>query len=146
MDAWVAMAGLKMQKYMTACKAKTRTGTRCKRRPSSGRNRCALHGGKSLVGGGHPNYKHGYYSKYDLHGITLIESRRTRQCTEYKKDGTRCRQWAMHNDALRRCVAHSNGIAEFERIMRKLKFPRKEWSRHKESFFRLLQRYSEDYY
>ena len=115
-----------MQKSNSICGAKTRAGTPCKRLPSQPLKRCSLHGGKSLVGGGHPNYKHGLYSKYDLRGITLSLMRRTRRCTERKADGTRCRQWAMHDDPLQRCVAHYNGITEFERIMLRTKIPRRE--------------------
>jgi hypothetical protein len=33
--------------------------------------RCANHGGKSLKGFAHPNYKHGCYSKYDVTGIWI---------------------------------------------------------------------------
>ena len=131
-----------MQKANPICGAKTRAGTPCKRRPSSYRNRCSLHGGKSLSGGGHPNYKHGLYSKYDLRGITLSQMRRTRRCTDYKADGTPCRQWAMYDDVLQRCVAHRNGIAEFERIMRARRIPRRDWEIYKT----LLQKYAEDYH
>ena len=47
------------------CGAKTRsTGEPCKRPPMKGRNRCNLHGGKSLRGADHPGYKTGLYSKY----------------------------------------------------------------------------------
>lgn len=116
-----------MQKSTPTCGAKTRAGTPCKRLPSPPCNRCSLHGGKSLGGGGHPNYKHGLYSKYDLRGITLSRLRRTRRCTEYKADGTRCRQWAMLDDVLQRCVAHRDGMMEFERLTRKYKIPRREW-------------------
>lgn len=47
------------------CGAKTRAGTPCKR-ASMLNGRCNLHGGKSLCSFGHPNYKHGYYSKYSM--------------------------------------------------------------------------------
>lgn len=65
--------------------------------------------------------------KYDLRGITLSQMRRTRRCADYKADGTPCRQWAMHHDALQRCVAHRNGEAEFERIMRVKRIPCRVW-------------------
>lgn len=45
------------------CGAKNRQGNPCKRPVTPGRNRCHLHGGKSLRGKDHPAYKHGYYSK-----------------------------------------------------------------------------------
>lgn len=45
------------------CGAKTRSGTPCKLAPITGRNRCALHGGKTLMGPAHPNYQTGRYSK-----------------------------------------------------------------------------------
>lgn len=48
---------------MNKCGAKTRNGTPCKRRPREN-GRCALHGGKSLKGIDHPNYKHGLYVEY----------------------------------------------------------------------------------
>lgn len=34
----------------------------CKKPPMTGSNRCQLHGGKSLVGIAHPNFRHGRYS------------------------------------------------------------------------------------
>lgn len=46
------------------CGAKNRSGQPCKRRPTPGSNRCNLHGGKSLKGAAHPNYKHGRNSKH----------------------------------------------------------------------------------
>lgn len=46
-----------------ACGAKTRAGTRCKR-AAMPNGRCHLHGGKSLSGVAHPNFKTGRYSKY----------------------------------------------------------------------------------
>jgi hypothetical protein len=52
------------------CGAKTRAGTPCKRHPTL-QGRCNLHGGKSLPGITHPNYKHGWYSKYMHRGIII---------------------------------------------------------------------------
>lgn len=49
---------------MKTCGAKTRKGTPCEKAPVKGRNRCHLHGGKSLRGADHPGYKTGLYSKY----------------------------------------------------------------------------------
>jgi hypothetical protein len=46
------------------CGAKTRAGTPCKRLARQPQGRCRLHGGLSLYGIGHPNYKHGKRSKY----------------------------------------------------------------------------------
>lgn len=46
------------------CGAKTRSGTPCQLSPITGRNRCALHGGKTLVGIASPQTTHGRYSKY----------------------------------------------------------------------------------
>lgn len=55
------------------CGAKTRSGKPCQRRPlkykgwlpyKPKKGRCHLHGGKSLKGYGHPNYKHGRYSRF----------------------------------------------------------------------------------
>jgi hypothetical protein len=50
---------------MQACGAKTRAGSKCRRRPRSN-GRCHLHGGKSLGWFAHPRYKHGHFSKYSL--------------------------------------------------------------------------------
>ena len=47
------------------CGAKTRAGGTCQRAPMRN-GRCYLHGGRSLLGYAHPNYKHGRYSKYLL--------------------------------------------------------------------------------
>lgn len=47
----------------TICGALTSSGGKCKRSPLSN-GRCHLHGGRSLKGVAHPNYKHGRYSKY----------------------------------------------------------------------------------
>lgn len=44
------------------CGAKTRSGVPCQNAPM-GNGRCRMHGGKSLSGIAHPNYKHGRYSK-----------------------------------------------------------------------------------
>ena len=44
------------------CGAKNRSGNPCGKWPSKNRSRCALHGGKSLVGVSSPAYKNGRYS------------------------------------------------------------------------------------
>src|SRR5262245_50879761 len=50
-------------KELSFCGAKTRKGGSCHR--AAGPNgRCNLHGGKSLAGVAHPNFKTGRYSKY----------------------------------------------------------------------------------
>lgn len=50
---------------MAQCTATSkRSGERCKRHASKGRNVCAIHGGKSLVGRDLPQFRHGRYSKY----------------------------------------------------------------------------------
>ena len=50
---------------MARCTAMAKqTGERCKRHASKGRNVCAIHGGKSLVGVDSPNFRHGRYSKH----------------------------------------------------------------------------------
>lgn len=41
------------------CGAKTRSGTRCLKSPLVNKKRCRLHGGASLSGSAHRNYKHG---------------------------------------------------------------------------------------
>jgi hypothetical protein len=46
------------------CNAKTRTGEQCKGRAVTGSSKCRMHGGASLVGIAHPNFKTGRYSKH----------------------------------------------------------------------------------
>ena len=45
------------------CNAKTRSGGQCKRNSLLGKNRCRLHGGMSLSGEAHWNYRHGHRTK-----------------------------------------------------------------------------------
>ena len=46
------------------CGAKTRAGTPCKKSAmNNGSTKCDRHGGKSLRGKNHPNWKHGRRSK-----------------------------------------------------------------------------------
>lgn len=54
------------------CGAITRTGGPCRRAPLTNRNRCALHGGKSLRGRDHPSTVHMRYSR-DLVGKMLAD-------------------------------------------------------------------------
>ena len=49
------------------CGAKTRKGRPCQNAPVLGRNRCRMHGGASLRGAAHPNFKHGRRSKAPVH-------------------------------------------------------------------------------
>lgn len=53
------------EKKSKVCGAKTRSGESCKRAPMRN-GRCYLHGGASLGGYAHPNFKHGLYSKDPL--------------------------------------------------------------------------------
>lgn len=46
-----------------SCGAKTRSGLPCKKPPLSGRARCRLHGGASLSGENHWNFRHGRCTK-----------------------------------------------------------------------------------
>lgn len=46
------------------CGAQTRQGGPCQQPAVSGGSRCRMHGGRSLKGVAHPNYKHGRYSDY----------------------------------------------------------------------------------
>lgn len=46
------------------CKAKNRKGTQCRQPVEPGMEVCRFHGGKSLKGRAHPNFKHGRYSKH----------------------------------------------------------------------------------
>ncbi|MEO8483344.1 MAG: HGGxSTG domain-containing protein [Acidobacteriota bacterium] len=48
---------------MASCGAKTRSGGKCKRAGLTN-GRCKLHGGASLVGPAHPNFRTGRHSKY----------------------------------------------------------------------------------
>lgn len=57
--------------HESSCGARTRSGGKCRRKPTPGRTRCNLHGGKFLFGIAHPNYKHGLYSKHCLIGVML---------------------------------------------------------------------------
>ena len=45
------------------CGAKTRSGNPCQKPPLQGKARCRLHGGMSLSGQDHPNYRHGHATK-----------------------------------------------------------------------------------
>ena len=45
------------------CGARTRAGNPCQKPPLQGKARCRLHGGMSLSGKDHPNYKHGHCTK-----------------------------------------------------------------------------------
>jgi hypothetical protein len=47
-----------LAKKARTCGAKTKAGTPCRKSPMHN-GRCANHGGKSLSGIAHPNYKHG---------------------------------------------------------------------------------------
>ena len=48
---------------MNPCGAKTRSGGVCQKSPIVGKRRCRLHGGLSLSGVLHPNYRHGNRSQ-----------------------------------------------------------------------------------
>ncbi len=63
------------------CGAKTRSGTSCKRLPCVANARCSLHGGKSLAGIAHPNYKHGRYTVTlpSLERMLWLKERRLRK-------------------------------------------------------------------
>lgn len=50
------------------CGAKTRSGEPCKSPPVKGRERCRMHGGKSLSGVASPTFVHGQRSRYALTG------------------------------------------------------------------------------
>ncbi len=53
-----------METIHKICGAKTRSGARCQRYPTQGRNRCKLHGGATPRGMASPHFKTGKYSKY----------------------------------------------------------------------------------
>jgi hypothetical protein len=50
--------------WKSACGAKKRDGTPCRRPPLHGRTRCRLHGGATPAGIASPHFKHGRRSKY----------------------------------------------------------------------------------
>jgi len=60
------LTGELASEFAVSCGARTRAGTPCNRLPPVNRSRCNLHGGKSLAGIAHPNYKHGLYSKHNF--------------------------------------------------------------------------------
>lgn len=45
------------------CGAKTRSGSPCRNHPVAGKKRCRMHGGASVEGENHWNYKHGFHTK-----------------------------------------------------------------------------------
>ncbi len=53
------------------CGAKTRCGAPCRNLAVRHMKRCRMHGGKSLDGIAHPNYKHACYSKHSILGIVM---------------------------------------------------------------------------
>lgn len=53
------------------CNAKTRAGGRCQNIPMAN-GRCRMHGGKSLSGQSHPNYKHGRYAKKRIGNDAIV--------------------------------------------------------------------------
>lgn len=60
------------------CGARTRAGTPCKRVARQPQGRCKLHGGASLYGPAHPNWKHGRRSKHCAWMATDLEGMRRR--------------------------------------------------------------------
>ena len=57
-NLWSAWANSQAKKV--TCGAKTRSGNPCQKPPLQGKTRCRLHGGMSLAGKDHPNFKHGH--------------------------------------------------------------------------------------
>jgi hypothetical protein len=55
--------GIDSKAKEVSCGAKTRSGFPCQKPTLQGKTRCRLHGGKSLSGEDHPNYKHGHCTK-----------------------------------------------------------------------------------
>ena len=60
-NLWSAWANSQAKKV--TCGAKTRSGNPCQKPPLQGKTRCRLHGGMSLSGKDHPNFKHGHCTK-----------------------------------------------------------------------------------
>ena len=56
------------------CHARTRSGYPCKRFPVASRSRCRLHGGLSLSGEKHWNYKHGRCTKASREKVKEVNS------------------------------------------------------------------------
>ena len=121
------------------CDAKTRRGTPCKRLPNH-TGRCSKHGGKSLAGMAHPRFKHGLYSKY-FPPFRVVELERKLPCTELKADSSPCRQWAMRDDPLRRCVAHRHGNARLEELAQRLTLPLRWVREQKENIIERIKLY-----
>jgi hypothetical protein len=67
----------KVREGVRLCGARTRTGGTCSNQPMRGRARCRMHGGKSLHGIAHPNYKHGLFSEFCPLGIVRREAARS---------------------------------------------------------------------
>ncbi len=60
---------------MKCCGAKTRVGSPCQKPPLQGKERCRLHGGLSLQGSSHPNYRHGNRSKARIEKVRQDRNR-----------------------------------------------------------------------
>ena len=56
------------------CNAKTRSGKPCQKFTLTGKARCRLHGGLSLSGQNHPNYKHGRRSNAYLDNARRVRA------------------------------------------------------------------------
>lgn len=63
------------------CGARNRQGAPCQAPAIRGKTRCRLHGGRSLAGREHPNYKHGNYTKEAF----IERSEVTRLIKEYRR-------------------------------------------------------------
>ena len=56
------------------CNARTRSGIPCERFPMSAKTRCRLHGGLSLSGEKHWNYKHGKCTKVAREKVKTVNA------------------------------------------------------------------------
>lgn len=82
----------------------------------------------------------GLYSKY-FPLFRVVELDRKLPCTELKADNSPCRQWAMRNDPLRRCVAHRHGNARLEELAQRLKLPLRWVREQKENIIERIKLY-----
>jgi hypothetical protein len=112
------------------CGAKTRSGKPCQKAPMKN-GRCHLHGGKSLKGEEHPNFRHGKRSKYmptklraifedvesDLEAhvlqrnLTLNESLLREKLQELEHGGDAAQSWKDMRDgldSLKSQIAHND--------------------------------------
>jgi len=68
------------------CGSKTRCGAPCRNLAVRGMKRCRMHGGKSLAGIAHPNYKHGWYAADIFHQLKREMVRDYRRREKFRRE------------------------------------------------------------